>query len=404
MRTRTRFELQNYKKESIHQPKSVYFIPNLFRTQQSLKTVVTVRQSTLRSKEELHISFIFLNFENPIITKYKPQQNMKKAFIPLALILTGALCASAVEAVATPTDEISRVVNVSNILVTKQPEKAAIDSLIQDLPTLTLNDAIAAIDSSMSENEITRIVDAVYLVNNLKNGYTLDTSRDAITFTSRFPFRRPNHLDIAKLKDIFNSESPILHKNYLKKFEFMFRNCGAMPELIGLRELIEKNVADCSEKSSALQQIDAYTPLMSGSSAPDAEFVDKDGRQHRLSDYAGKTVVIDVWATWCHNCLKKMPVFIDLRDSYAENDKIVFLTISIDRPDKRDLWDKVCEKHSLHGINNFITDSNDMSKFESDYKIYSIPRYIVINQNGKFVEAFAPSPGPELKKLIDTTL
>ena len=187
---------------------------------------------------------------------------MKKTLIPLALILTGSLCATAAEAFATPSDGIGRTVDVSNILVTKQPGKTAIDSLIQDLPALTLNDAIAAIDQSMSGNEITRLVDAVYLVNNLKNGYSLDASRDAITFTSRFPFRRPNHLDIAKLKDIFNSESPILHKNYLKKFEFVFRNCGAMPELIDLRKLIENNVADCSEKSSALQLFDAYTPLM----------------------------------------------------------------------------------------------------------------------------------------------
>lgn len=329
---------------------------------------------------------------------------MKKAFIPLALILTGSLCTSAAEAVATPSDDIDRVVDASNILVTKRPGKAAIDSLIHDLPTLTLNDAIAAIDNSMSENEITGIVDAVYLINNLKNGYTLDTSRDAITFTSRFPFRRPNHLDIAKLKDIFNSKSPILHKNYLKKFGFMFRNCGAMPELIGLRELIENNVADCSEKSSALQLFEAYAPLMTGSPAPDAEFVDKDGHRHRLSDYAGKTIVIDVWATWCHNCLKKMPTFIELRDSYTENDNIVFLTISIDRPGQRELWNKVCKKYALHGVNNLITDSNDMSEFESSYKIYGIPRYLVINSSGEIVEAIAPSPGPELKKLIDTIL
>ncbi len=352
----------------------------------------------------LHISLILLNFGNPIITKIKKRSQYEKTLIPLTLILTGSLCATAAEAFATPSDGIGRTVDVSNILVTKQPGKTAIDSLIQDLPALTLNDAIAAIDQSMSGNEITRLVDAVYLVNNLKNGYSLDASRDAITFTSRFPFRRPNHLDIAKLKDIFNSESPILHKNYLKKFEFVFRNCGAMPELIGLRKLIENNVADCSEKSSALQLFDAYTPLMAGSPAPDAEFVDKDGCRHRLSDYAGKTVVIDVWATWCHNCLKKMPTFIELRDSYAENNNIAFLTISIDRPNKRELWDKVCEKHALHGINNFITDSNNMSEFENIYKIFGIPRYILINPSGKIVEAFAPSPGPELKKLIDTIL
>ncbi|MEZ3563309.1 MAG: hypothetical protein K1V72_03145, partial [Duncaniella sp.] len=63
---------------------------------------------------------------------------MKKTLIPLTLILTGSLCATAAEAFATPSDGIGRTVDVSNILVTKQPEKTAIDSLIQDLPALTL--------------------------------------------------------------------------------------------------------------------------------------------------------------------------------------------------------------------------------------------------------------------------
>lgn len=320
------------------------------------------------------------------------------------MLFLSFLCVSVYGATPQQHSNINRIIEVADYIISHKPSELKTDSLVSILPLLSIDDVIAVVDSGMTDGQITKTVDAVHMVNNLKKGYTLEESRDGVSFTTLFPFRIPNALDIDKLKDIFNSDSEILHKTYLSKFQFLFRNCGALPGLLGLREVIENNVADCREKAVTLAVFDEYAQLKAGSVAPHAVFVDSYGTVHDFSEYSGCTVVIDVWATWCHNCLKKMPAMMEIRDDYADKGNVIFLTVSIDRRDKHDLWDRLSEKYSLHGVNNLIIDSDCQSEFEARYKIFGIPRYIVIGPDGRLVDAFAPGPGDELKKIIDSTL
>ena len=327
-----------------------------------------------------------------------------KTLLSLVLSLSSAMAGSYAAAAANSPEDVGRVVDASTFIISKRPSPAATDSILNTLPSLGLADAAAAVDETTDPRKVTKIVDAIYLVNNMKKGHSLEESRDAVSFTTLFPFRRPNSLDIAKLNDIFSFDNPVLHKTYLNTLSFTFRNCGAMPQLIGLRPLIERNVAQCKEKDTALELIDSYALLQTGKPAPEITMTDKDGKAHKLSDYKGRTVVIDVWATWCHNCIKKLPAMLKLRDSYADSGKTVFLTLSIDRRNNHALWKSMSEKHGLTGDNNFIIDSDDTSDFERAYKILGIPRYIVINPDGTIADTFAPAPGDDLKKLIDSTL
>jgi len=64
-----------------------------------------------------------------------------------------------------------------------------------------------------------------------------------------------------------------------------------------------------------------------GRKAPDFNLTDITGRQHRLSDYRGKNVMLIFWAAWCRPCIMEMPHLIELRKTTGE-DKLAMLAIS----------------------------------------------------------------------------
>jgi len=64
--------------------------------------------------------------------------------------------------------------------------------------------------------------------------------------------------------------------------------------------------------------------------APDFDLLDLDGNHVRLSDYRGKVVVLDFWATWCPPCRRALPHLQQLSDQYADQG-IVVIGISVDQ-------------------------------------------------------------------------
>lgn len=72
--------------------------------------------------------------------------------------------------------------------------------------------------------------------------------------------------------------------------------------------------------------------LISGvfnSSAPKLELRDTEGNTHNLSQYRGKIVVLNFWATWCVACKTEMPVFVDVYKKYRDRG-VVVLAASLD--------------------------------------------------------------------------
>lgn len=70
--------------------------------------------------------------------------------------------------------------------------------------------------------------------------------------------------------------------------------------------------------------------------AMDFELPDIAGKKHRLSDYRGKWVVVNYWATWCPPCLTEIPELQDFHDSHANGDAVV-LGINFEDIDPRTL-------------------------------------------------------------------
>jgi cytochrome c biogenesis protein CcmG/thiol:disulfide interchange protein DsbE len=70
--------------------------------------------------------------------------------------------------------------------------------------------------------------------------------------------------------------------------------------------------------------------------APDFSLTDLSGRNFRLSDYQGKVVVLDFWATWCDTCKQEIPHFIALQNKYGSQGlQVLGISMDDDEPPVR---------------------------------------------------------------------
>ncbi len=71
---------------------------------------------------------------------------------------------------------------------------------------------------------------------------------------------------------------------------------------------------------------------MTGQQAPDISFTDLDGNTLRLSDFRGRVVFLDFWATWCGPCKMEMPHLQALHEELGDKGDLVFLAASSEDP------------------------------------------------------------------------
>lgn len=193
------------------------------------------------------------------------------------------------------------------------------------------------------------------------------------------------------LKKAFTSNNDSLKNYYLQKIPFVFRYNGYTHGLEELKPLIVQNFKNSKLKEEVISLYDAYAHLAPGKMAPEFCLKDVNGKEYALSDYRGKVVVVDVWATWCGGCIAKLPYFLKLYEKYKNKDDIVFMTISIDRKSAYTTWKYALPRYNLTEIISLIA-LQDESEFSKVYNVTGIPRYFIIDRDGKIVTVYAPNP------------
>ncbi|WP_396139197.1 TlpA family protein disulfide reductase [Flavobacterium sp.] len=113
-----------------------------------------------------------------------------------------------------------------------------------------------------------------------------------------------------------------------------------------------------------------------------------------LKKYEGKTIVIDVWASWCSDCVKGMPKVKELQE---KNPEVTFLFISMDK--SYESWLKGIEKYEVKG-EHYLTADGMKGVFGNSIDLDWIPRYMVVNKKGKI--ALYKVIEADDKKLIKT--
>lgn len=114
----------------------------------------------------------------------------------------------------------------------------------------------------------------------------------------------------------------------------------------------------------------------------------------------GKVMYIDVWASWCGPCINEMPSSEELRKTFTNNSDVVFVYISQD--DNQASWKKIISSKDYKWENNYLLLAGSKSEWLRGFNIKSIPKYLIVDKNGKIESFDAPRPSrlQEVKEKI----
>ena len=129
------------------------------------------------------------------------------------------------------------------------------------------------------------------------------------------------------------------------------------------------------------EAIKAVFTLQPGQPAPDFTLHDPDGQPVSLSQFKGKVVLLDFWASWCGPCIADLGTLRKIKEQMASQ-PVVFLNVSLDANDGA--WQQAIAQHQIQGVH--VRSGGHSEQVAQAYNVGSLPRYYLVDPQGLIVE------------------
>lgn len=191
----------------------------------------------------------------------------------------------------------------------------------------------------------------------------------------------------AKLDFVNNNiTSPKITEYLINKYVMEFVGNVGVDNIDVVAETFKAKVTDPKMLQAYDELCAQWAKIAKGQPSPDFKYLDINGKEVAMADLAGKYIYVDVWATWCGPCRGELPSLKELEHQF-KGKNINFVSMSCDQ-DKA-AWEKMVKDDKLEGIQLHM--GGDQS-FMDTFMIRGIPRFILIDREGKIVAAEMSRP------------
>lgn len=182
-----------------------------------------------------------------------------------------------------------------------------------------------------------------------------------------------------------------------KNIDYWLASSGITPSLDSIYNEYQEMFPHSKYLQPLQQKYDQWVSISKGHVAPEITGRTIEGDTVSLTDLVGSKVYVDIWATWCGPCIGQFPYYHELQKE-LEKANVTFLFVSLDK--KSEDWiGFLHDKNSPNGIHINQLETLPHPNVHSSYKIWGIPRYMLIDEKGNIISSMAPRPS-SLDKLL----
>ena len=174
-------------------------------------------------------------------------------------------------------------------------------------------------------------------------------------------------------------------------------NFSPMEEAEAMLEDYRQLVASADYRELVEEEYQGIMGTMPGNPAPDFTLTDINGQEVSLSDFRGKVVYLDFWASWCGPCMREVPHAKELKARMQGEEDLVFLYVSIDTDEAA--WRRTVEEREIQGVHLNVPGGSHA--VPASYNLKGVPTFYVIGRDGMIYDNRPPRPSnPKVDEVL----